>query len=508
MSVFIVVPGFFTGADAWAEVTRALGASGAETRVVEPPGTGGLGAHVDRVVAAIDAAGDPAARDVVLVGHDYGVYPAQGAADTRAARISRVVYVDAMVPGDGMPALAAVTDQSLRTELARPDAGGAVPVPEPDAWQYWGSTYGLSPADLAELSAGAAPHPLATLTEPLKLTGAAAGLPTSGVLCHYNGSSIESVRMLVRIGDPALKALVRPDVTFFELPTGHWPMLTRPELLAAALLDAAAGGGESLAAPRAAAAPEQQGPGDFLFDVAPLPRERHGHVDLYLPEAGTTDEGAGRPPLPAVLFIHGGPVPEGVRPTPRDWPVLTGYARYAAAHGVVGATVDHRLHDVTAYPVAADDLAEAVRVLRADPRVDGDRIALWFLSGSGPLTAEWLAAPPAWLRALVACYPMMAPMPVWGVPGGRFRPVEQVTAMGALPVVMIRPELEQPVIAETVDRFVRAAEAVPGTVVEVIDVPGARHGFEGLDHTEEARDAVRRALAYVLDRFGGANREV
>ncbi|MFI7005236.1 alpha/beta fold hydrolase [Streptomyces sp. NPDC050145] len=516
MSVFIVVPGFFTDAETWAEPARRLTEAlpGAEVRVVGLPGAdataGGvtLDAHIERVVDAVDAAGVPTERDVVLVGHDYGVFPAQGAADRRAERIARIVYIDSPIPADGTPALAAVPDQSLRASLFAQgaehsaEAADGVPVPAPGQWQYWGSTRDLSDAALERLGAAAAPHPVATLTEPLKLSGAAAGIPTTGILCHYNGASIETVRMRIRFGDPMLAALVRPDVTFFELPTGHWPMLTHPDLLARTLIAAAAGEGERLDAPPAdpeTAARAAEAPGTFLLDVPPLPRERHGSLDLYLPEGGENATGL---PLPAVLFIHGGPVPKGVEPTPRDWPALTGYARHAASLGVVGATVDHRLHDVTDYPVAAADLADAVQALRDDPRVDGDRIALWFLSGSGPLTAEWLDGPPSWLRCLVACYPIMAPMPNWGVPAGRFRPAEVVGEAGSLPVVVLRPELEQPVFADTVDRFLRAADDTEEAVVEVIGIPGARHGFEGLDHTEAARDAVRRAVAYVLDRLG------
>jgi acetyl esterase/lipase len=37
-----------------------------------------------------------------------------------------------------------------------------------------------------------------------------------------------------------------------------------------------------------------------------------------------------------------------------------------------------------------------------------------------------------------------------------------------------------------------------GAAVEVIDVPGAHHGFETIDHTEPARQAVRSALRSVL----------
>ncbi|MCX3061655.1 alpha/beta fold hydrolase [Streptomyces beihaiensis] len=504
MSVFVLVPGLFTGADVWAEVARHLESSGAEVHTVRFSAGAGAGVtletHVEEVVETIDRVGTRS--DIVLVAHDYGAYPALGATDRRADRVRRLVHVDAPPPLDGTPALAVVPDQSLRARLARatPPHGDALAPPAAHEWQHWGSTRGIPAGGTERLTAMSAPHPVGTLTQPLRLTGAASAVPTTGVLCHYNGSTMEMLRMLVRFGTPALQPLLRPDVTFFELPTGHWPMLSCPDTLAEVLVRAAAGEGERLATPPDDGQPEA--PRSFLIDAPPVPRERRSSPDLDLYVPGACDAGL-QGPLPAVVFVHGGPVPKGIGPTPRDWPVITGYAHYAASRAVVAATLDHRLHDVTDYPTAAADLAEAVEAVRADPRVDADRIALWFLSGSGPITAEWLSSPPAWLRCLVAAYPIMSPLPNWGVPRGRFRPARALSADSArLPVVILRPEREQPVIAATVDEFLEAA-ATHGVAVDAIDVPGARHGFEGLDHTDAARDAVHRAMTQALRHLTG-----
>ncbi|MEV5610591.1 alpha/beta fold hydrolase [Streptomyces sp. NPDC052225] len=503
MTVFILVPGVFTGAAVWDATAGELAAAGAKVHVVDPASGSGvdLETHIGQVVEAIDAAGSAADRDVVLVGHDYGAHPVLGAADRRAPRIARIVYVDSALPRDGDPALAGVPDQELRERLTAEGPDGAdLPVPATAGeWQRWGSTAGVPDAARDRLTALGSPQPLGTLLQPLRLTGAAAEIPSTGVLCAENGSTLAMVRIVVSLGDPALQVLTRPGVTFFELPTGHWPMLSCPAQLADVLLRAAAGEGERLTPPESEEEPQlpaYQRP--FLLDVPDVPRERTGNVDLYLPE-DTDAEG----PRPAIVFVHGGPVPEGVTPTPRDWETLRGYGRYAAGHGVVGATLDHRLHDVTDYPRSAADVAEAVERIRADPRVDADRVALWFLSGGGLLTAEWISARPGWLCCLAACYPIMAPMPNWGLPPGRFRPVEAVAGAGpdAPPFVLLRAGLEAPAIAATVAGFVTAAESA-GAPVEIIDVPNGHHGFEGLDPTEETRRAVRSAVARVLDRLG------
>ncbi|MEU0041046.1 alpha/beta hydrolase [Streptomyces sp. NPDC006333] len=504
MAVFIMVAGVFTGAGVWQETAARLAAAGSEVHAVPLTGVDagrpaasdrvGLETHIADVIAVIDAVGAASGQEIVLVGHDYGIHPVLGAADRRPQHVARVVYLDCGMPQNGVPALAAVPDRILRAQLAdraqHSGIEGELAPPSGDEWERWGSTDGLSAAALERLTALAVPQPLGTLLQPLRLTGAVAAVPTTGVLCTRNGVGVDVVQQRVDLGDPAMAALTEPQVTFFELPTGHWPMLSCPSVLADVLLRAAAGEGRRLRPVDASATPVHLRP--FPLEVPELPRDRAGHVDLYIPDA--------KGPRPAVVFVHGGPVPAGARPTPRDWPTLVGYARLAAAEGVIGVTLDHRLHDVGDFERAAADVTAALELVRADPRVDADRIALWFFSGGGPLTADWLRRPPAWLRCLAASYPILAPPPNWGLTGSRFHPVRAVTQAGALPLVLLRAGRETPEIAATVEAFVSAAKDC-GAHLELVDVPNGHHGFETLDATEETRLALRHAMRSVVTRL-------
>ncbi|GAA2568735.1 MULTISPECIES: alpha/beta fold hydrolase [Streptomyces] len=506
MTVFILVAGMFTGAHVWQETAARLAAAGSEVHAVPLTGVDAdhpaasarvdLETHIADVIAALDAVDAVSGREIVLVGHDYGIHPVLGAADRRPQRVARVVYLDCGMPQNGVPALAAVPDQVLRAQLVerarRGEGEGELTPPARDEWQRWGSTAGVSGPVLDRLTALAAPQPLGTLLQPLRLTGAVAAVPATGVLCTHNGVSVDLVQQRVDFGDPVLAALTGPRITFFELPTGHWPMLSCPAELADVLLRAAAGEGRRLRPAGADAPPAHLRP--FPLDVPEFPRDRRGHVDLYAPDA--------RDPRPAVVFVHGGPVPAGARPAPRDWPTLVGHARLAAAEGLVGVTLEHRLHDVADYEHAAADVTAAVELVRADPRVDADRIALWFFSGSGLLTADWLTKPPTWLRCLAASYPILAPLPSWGLTGGRFRPVPAVAHAGALPLVLLRAGRETPGIAATVEAFVTAAQEC-GAHLELIDVPNGHHGFETLDAPEEVRPALRRAMRSVVTHLTG-----
>jgi acetyl esterase/lipase len=233
----------------------------------------------------------------------------------------------------------------------------------------------------------------------------------------------------------------------------------------------------------------------FVLETPAVERVRDGRVDLY----PAVRPGGGR--RPGVLLIHGGPVPEQLIPTPRDWPSYRGYGGQLALRNVVAATVDHRLHAWTDYPRAARDVADAVDRLRADPRVDPDRIALWFFSGGGLLSAGWFTDQPTWLRCLALTYPHLVPREGTGV-DPRFRPVEAIAAAGsAAPVVLTRVGLEAPAVAAGVAEFVEA-EGRRGVRTRLIDVPHGHHGFDSLDYDDQSRAAVIDALDTVVAFLG------
>jgi len=226
----------------------------------------------------------------------------------------------------------------------------------------------------------------------------------------------------------------------------------------------------------------------FVLSPPPAPVERHGHVDLHLP--------AGAGPRPAVVLVHGVPLPPDA-PDPRDWLLYRGYGALLAEQGVVAAVPAHPLHNPAELSVAAEQVSEAVDLVRADPRVDPDRLVLWFFSGGGLLLADWLRRPPSWLRGLAATSPLLAPLPGWQV-DDRFRPVEALGTAEVPPLVLTRAGLDRPEILGPTEEFLATA-ARPGSAVRLVDVPDGRHGFDALDHTDQSRDAVRAGRDAVLD---------
>jgi len=216
--------------------------------------------------------------------------------------------------------------------------------------------------------------------------------------------------------------------------------------------------------------------------------DRLGEIDFYRP-SGTARTGA-------ILFVHGGPAPPDLVATPRDWPVYKGYATAVARRGLVAAVVDHSLiHGFDQLVTAADEVEAAVGVLRSDPRVDPDRVCLWFFSGAGLLAGEWLDSRPDWLRCVALTYPLLATPP--GV-DDLVTAAEVVGKHKDLPVLLTRVGREREELAGPVAEFVSAG----GSSLDIIDVPKGHHGFDMLDHTEESRAAVTKALDWAIAHLG------
>ncbi|UNO41437.1 alpha/beta hydrolase [Streptomyces sp. MST-110588] len=264
MTDFVLVPGGYAGGWIWREVAGHLRAAGHQAHPVTPTGLGdrrhlagpdtGLDTHTEDVVQVLDhiaPQGETTAPHVVVVGHSYGILPALGAVGRRTGRVARLVYLDTALPRDGLSVLDALPDPAARERLLRraeesPD-GRSVPPPPLEDEKLWGSLAGIPRAGLERLARLAAPMPLGALTQPFHRTAPRETEPPStGILCTASGFSTAMVRELVASGDPWFQPLADPRVGFFDLETGHYPMLSCPAELAGLLVRAAAGEGERL----------------------------------------------------------------------------------------------------------------------------------------------------------------------------------------------------------------------------------------------------------------------
>ncbi|SEK25079.1 alpha/beta fold hydrolase [Streptacidiphilus jiangxiensis] len=239
MSTFVLVPGFWLGAWAWDGVTEPLRAAG---HAVHPVTLTGLaeraaegGPQVDLETHITDVTGllaEADLREVVLVAHSGGTGAVTGAADRAPERIRRVVYLDSgPLPGGA-------TLAELNPGLAKREVGdGRLPLPSFEELAESGASLaGLGPAERALMRERATDHPAGVLHQPLRLSGAGDALPKTLVSCSF---PLDQVRALIAAGHPWFAALSGPEWELTELPTGHWPMFSRPEETARVLAEVA-----------------------------------------------------------------------------------------------------------------------------------------------------------------------------------------------------------------------------------------------------------------------------
>jgi pimeloyl-ACP methyl ester carboxylesterase len=221
MATFLLVPGSWVGGWAWRDVAALLRASGHE---VFTPTLTGLGERVHLAHPNIDL--DTHIHDilgvmhyenlaqVVLVGWSYGGMVITGVAERVPERLAHLVYVDAFVPYDGESGLDVVGPDFAQwlTERAQTlGEGWRIPHEPPDADRR-------------------TDQPFKTVLQPLVVNNpAATTIPRTYIRCTQTD--------FANLPQNAARAQAA-GWRYRELDTGHEPMWTMPEALAALLQEA------------------------------------------------------------------------------------------------------------------------------------------------------------------------------------------------------------------------------------------------------------------------------
>ncbi|MEO7586581.1 MAG: alpha/beta hydrolase [Arachnia sp.] len=222
----ILIPGLWLRGDAWSDVESELGRAGHRVQSLTLPGQGDgradatLRDQVDAVVAIIDAARAP----VLVVGHSAASALAWIVADARPAAVSGVVMIGGMPVEAGKP-----------YANFFPVADGQMPFPG------WGPFEGADSADLddearrsIEADAVAVPegvcHGVVELSDERRFD-----VPVTLVCPEYTPADAQEW-----LDGGFVPELVRAKrVTLVDIDSGHWPMVTKPQELAAIIARAA-----------------------------------------------------------------------------------------------------------------------------------------------------------------------------------------------------------------------------------------------------------------------------
>lgn len=228
-TTIILVPGHWLGGWAWDAVAAPLRSAGHRVVTVTLPGFDpqdpdrraktlvDQARFLESEVSRAAEHGD----DVVLVAHSGAGFPVSALIDAQPRSIGRVIYVDSGPVGDG-----SAIDELFPAEAK--EAG----LPAFD--QLEASVEGLDPDALELFRERAVPVPGPVMRERVVLgNDARHDVPTTIIACSYPA---DALMQMARDGVPMMAEVARlRHLRLIDLPTGHWPMWSRPEDLAAAI---------------------------------------------------------------------------------------------------------------------------------------------------------------------------------------------------------------------------------------------------------------------------------
>jgi len=249
MAAYVLVGGGWLGGWCWQRVTPLLREEGHDAYPVTLTGLGervhlasaqvDLQTHITDVVNVIEFED---LHDVVLLGHSYAGIVVTGVADRVPDRISKLVYLDTGPLPNGTALIETFPTEARRhieRQVEELGDGWRFPMPPQEELAAFGSLQGLDDAQLELLRSRAVDQPFGTFTQPLQLKNPARkALAKVGIVCSF---SLEEVEAIIASGNPLFREMASPNWRFIELPTGHYPMFSRADDLAAVLLELSSG---------------------------------------------------------------------------------------------------------------------------------------------------------------------------------------------------------------------------------------------------------------------------
>jgi pimeloyl-ACP methyl ester carboxylesterase len=230
---FVLVHGAWHGGWCWRRVADLLQKQG--HKVFTPTMTGlgershlidakvNLATHITDIVNVIKWEG---LRDIVLVGHSYGGCIISGVAEEMGGSIGSIVFLDAFVPENG-DTLATKASQPVREAIA-----GLVEKGETAMKPVSAAVFRVNEKDRAWVDAMCTPHPVATLTDKITITGARDRIAKKAYIRAKGYPSVPFDGFQERLkADSGWRV--------YELPCGHDVMVDMPDRLSEILVEVA-----------------------------------------------------------------------------------------------------------------------------------------------------------------------------------------------------------------------------------------------------------------------------
>ncbi|AXJ11566.1 alpha/beta fold hydrolase [Arthrobacter sp. PM3] len=224
-STILLIPGHWLGAWAWDAVLEHLTSLGHRAIPLTLPGldetdTDRMTRTLDEQAAAIERAARANSGPVVVVAHSGANAPVSLVLNQHPGLINRVIWVDS---GPATPGIAFAPDFPQEAE--------GLSLPPFEMLGEQASLEGLNADQLQRFRERAVSEPGPVLRQIVHVTNDARfDVPTTFVCCSMTSSQITE---LTKAGHPMFAEVANlKSVHYVDLPTGHWPMWSRPSDLA------------------------------------------------------------------------------------------------------------------------------------------------------------------------------------------------------------------------------------------------------------------------------------
>jgi pimeloyl-ACP methyl ester carboxylesterase len=231
----LLIAGHWLGAWAWDEVLDHLNTDGTRATAMTLPGLDGddpgrsartLDDQAAAILDQLARLGVSPDQPATIVAHSGANFPVSLVLDRHPELVQRMVWVDS-----GPVATGSVFAPDL------PDAVPELPLPPLDVLAQQASLDGLSTAVLERFRTRAVAEPGPVLRQSVELTNdARRRIPTTLVCCSLPSAKVLELARTGHAMFAEVAALEHLDV--IDLPTGHWPMWSRPRDLAEAIRSA------------------------------------------------------------------------------------------------------------------------------------------------------------------------------------------------------------------------------------------------------------------------------
>jgi len=256
--------------------------------------------------------------------------------------------------------------------------------------------------------------------------------------------------------------------------------------------------------------------------VAPLPdstsyivqrdllyRERDGRrllLDAFVP---ARSDGS---PFPAVIFVHGGPLPSSVAEQGKDLGVFQSFAPYLTEVGLGAVVFSNGFSDLGAFQSGRSDVEAALRYVRSNAEkldLDPERICLVHMSAGGVFLAPFLESRPSWLRCVVLYYAVLRPA-TFEAGGAGAVSVEQREGLDPFAhlestdrpptLFIVEAGRDAPAINTDLRRF-RDEAINAGWSVEYWNHPAGPHGFDAFDPSPRSLLILERTRTFLREQL-------